>query len=134
MTCSSGRLPTAPSLCILGWVKCREHISLLVILCTIVYVTNKAHLSLIIIIIIRFLRGERRLNHSLPPSIPSWDLSLALRALQPGPFEPLQTVDLKFLSMKTLFLLALALSREQGTCMHFRSTIHALSLCRLTSR
>ncbi len=27
----------------LGWVKCREHISLLIILCIIVYVTNKAH-------------------------------------------------------------------------------------------
>ncbi len=35
--------------CALGWVKCREHISLLVILCIIVYVTNKAHLSLTII-------------------------------------------------------------------------------------
>ncbi len=31
----------------LGWVKCREHISLLIILCIIVYVTNKAHPSLI---------------------------------------------------------------------------------------
>ncbi len=38
------RLPTAPSVCALGWVKCREHISLLVILCIIVYVTNKAQL------------------------------------------------------------------------------------------
>ncbi len=37
------RLPTAP----LGWVKCREHISLLIMLCIIMYVTNKAHLSLI---------------------------------------------------------------------------------------
>ncbi len=35
--------------CTLGWVKCREHISLLIILCIIVYVTNKAHLSLICI-------------------------------------------------------------------------------------
>ncbi len=43
---------TAPGVCALGWVKCREHISLLVILCIIVYVTNKAHLSIIIIIII----------------------------------------------------------------------------------
>ncbi len=34
--------------CAFGWVKCREHISLLVILCIIVYVTNIAHLSLII--------------------------------------------------------------------------------------
>ncbi len=32
---------TAPGVCALGWVKCREHISLLVILCIIVYVTNK---------------------------------------------------------------------------------------------
>ncbi len=31
--------------CTLGWVKCREHISLLIILCIIVYVTNKAHPS-----------------------------------------------------------------------------------------
>ncbi len=38
------------SKCALGWVKCREHISLLIILCIIVYVTNKAHLSLICII------------------------------------------------------------------------------------
>ncbi len=36
---------TATSVCALGWVKCREHTSLLVILCIIVYVTNKAHLS-----------------------------------------------------------------------------------------
>ncbi len=33
--------------CTLGWVKCREHISLLIILCIIVYVTSKAHPSLI---------------------------------------------------------------------------------------
>ncbi len=32
---------TAQVVCVLGWVKCREHISLLVILCIIVYVTNK---------------------------------------------------------------------------------------------
>ncbi len=32
---------TAPGVCALGWVKYREHISLLVILCIIVYVTKK---------------------------------------------------------------------------------------------
>ncbi len=51
-------LPTAPSVCALGWVKCREHISLLVILCIIVYVTNKANLSLIIITIIIIINGR----------------------------------------------------------------------------
>ncbi len=49
-----------------------------------------------------------------PPSIPSWDLSLVLRALQQGPFEPLQTVEPKFLSMKTLLLLALATIKRVG--------------------
>ncbi len=32
---------TAPGVCVLGWVKYREHISLLVILCIILYVTKK---------------------------------------------------------------------------------------------
>ncbi len=35
---------TAPSVCALGWVKCREHISLLVILCIIVHVTNNIYI------------------------------------------------------------------------------------------
>ncbi len=70
-------------------------------------------------LIIRFLRGARRLNPPQPPSIPSWDLSLVLRALQQGPFEPLQTVELKFLSMKTLLLLALASIKRVGDLQAF---------------
>ncbi len=64
--------------------------------------------------VVRFLRGARRLNPPRPPSIPSWDLSLVLRALQQGPFEPLQTVEPKFLSMKTLLLPALASIKRVG--------------------
>ncbi len=48
--CSPGAAQSACPLfqvCTLGWVKCKEHISLLIILCIIVYVTNKAHPSLI---------------------------------------------------------------------------------------
>ncbi len=59
--------------------------------------------------VVRFLRGARRLNPPRPPSIPSWDLSLVLRALQQG-----QTVEPKFLSMKTLLLLALASIKRVG--------------------
>ncbi len=47
--CSPGAAQSAAhcfQVCTLGWVKCREHISL-IILCIIVYVTNKAHPSLI---------------------------------------------------------------------------------------
>ncbi len=64
--------------------------------------------------VIRFLRGARRLNPPHTPSIPSWDLSLVLRALHYGPFEPLKTVEPKFLSMKILLLLALASIKRVG--------------------
>ncbi len=68
---------------------------------------------------IRFLRGARRLNPPRPPSLPSWDLALVLRALQIAPFEPLQSVELKFLSMKTLLLTALASIKRVGDLQAF---------------
>ncbi len=45
-------MPTAPNVCALGWVKYREHISLLVILCIIVYVTKKKKKTLDILMLI----------------------------------------------------------------------------------
>ncbi len=72
-------------------------------------------------LVIKFLRGARRLNHPRPPSIPSWDLSLVLRALQQDPFKPLQRVELKFLSMKTLLLLAYVSIKRVGN-------LHAFSV------
>ncbi|KAI2666668.1 enzymatic polyprotein [Labeo rohita] len=41
-------------------------------------------------LIIRFLRGARRLNPPQPHLIPSWDLAVVLQGLQQDPFEPLQ--------------------------------------------
>ncbi len=41
---------TAPGVCALGWVKYREHISLLVILRIIVYVTNKKNIIIIFLL------------------------------------------------------------------------------------
>ncbi len=70
-------------------------------------------------LVVRFLRGARRLNPPRPPSLPSWDLALVLRALQTAPFEPLQSVELKFLSMKTLLLTALALIKRVGDLQAF---------------
>ncbi len=84
--------------------------------------------------VVRFLRGARRLNPPRPPSIPSWDLSLVLRALQQGPFEPLQTFEPKFLSMKRCSCLHWPPLRGLGTCTHFRSTIRAYSLDRRIPR
>ncbi len=47
------------------------------------------------------------MNLSRPPLVPSWDLSIVLAGLQRGPFEPLDSVELKFLSLKTALLTAL---------------------------
>jgi hypothetical protein len=52
--------------------------------------------------------------------IPSWNLSLVFSALKSHPFEPAEEVDIKFLSYKCCFLLALASGRR-------RSEIHAFS-------
>ncbi len=70
-------------------------------------------------LVVRFLRGARRLNPPRPPSIPSWDLALVLRALQIAPFEPLQSADLRILSMKTLLLVALASIKRVGDLQAF---------------
>ncbi len=70
-------------------------------------------------LVVRFLRGARRLNPPRPPSLPSWDLALVLRALRTAPFEPLQSVELKFLSMKTLLLTALASIKRVGDLQAF---------------
>ncbi len=70
-------------------------------------------------LVVRFLRGARRLNPPRPPSLPSWDLALVPRALQTAPFEPLQSVELKFLSMKTLLLTALASIKRVGDLQAF---------------
>ncbi len=70
-------------------------------------------------LVVRFLRGARRLNPSRPHSIPSWDLALVLRALQIAPFEPLQSADLRILSMKTLLLVSLASIKRVGDLQAF---------------
>ncbi len=70
-------------------------------------------------LVVRFLRGARRLNPPRPPSLPSWDLALVLRALITAPFEPLQSVELKFLSMKTILLTALASIKRVGDLQAF---------------
>ncbi|KAI2645082.1 ORF V: Enzymatic polyprotein [Labeo rohita] len=70
-------------------------------------------------LVVRFLRGARRLNPPRPTSIPSWDLSLVLMALQRHPFEPLQSGELKILSLKTVLLSALASIKRVGDLQAF---------------
>ncbi len=70
-------------------------------------------------LVIRFLRGARRLNPPRPHLVPSWDLPSVLTALKEEPFEPLQSVELKFLSLKTVLLTALASVKRVGDLQAF---------------
>ncbi len=70
-------------------------------------------------LIVRFLRGARRLNPSRPPLMPSWDLSIVLAGLQRGPCEPLDSVELRYLSVKTALLTALTSIKRVGDLQAF---------------
>ncbi len=70
-------------------------------------------------LVVRFLRGARRLNPPRPHLVPSWDLPSVLTALKEEPFEPLQSVELKFLSLKTVLLTALASVKRVGDLQAF---------------
>ena len=62
--------------------------------------------------IIRLLKG---VFNSRPPSVkllPEWDLKVVLDALQKAPFEPLKQADLKFVTYKTIFLVAITTFRR----------------------
>ena len=60
---------------------------------------------------------ERPLQRKVAP--PQWHLSLVLQALTKPPFEPIAKCELKFLTLKTVFLVALVSGRRQ-------SELHAL--------
>ncbi len=64
--------------------------------------------------VVRFLKGARRLNPPRPLTVPTWDLPTVLRALKGPPFEPLQSMNLRSLSLKTALLLALASVKRVG--------------------
>ena len=51
-------------------------------------------------------------------NLPKWNLSVVLNELTKAPFEPMKDTDLKHLTLKTAFLLALASGKR-------RSEIHA---------
>ncbi len=59
------------------------------------------------------------MNPSRPRLVPSWDLSSVRAGLQRGPFEPLDSVELKLLSLKTALLTALTSIKRVGDLQAF---------------
>ena len=60
-------------------------------------------------VLISYLANERSPKVK---SIPSWDLGLVLLHLKGHPFEPIQKISLKLLTLKTVLLLSLASSKR----------------------
>ena len=69
----------------------------------------------------QFMKGVARLRPVSRSLVPSWDLTIVLDSLAKAPFEPLEAVDLKFLSLKTALLVALTTAKRA-------SDMHALSV------
>ena len=55
----------------------------------------------------------------ITPVLPQWDLSVVLEALSKPPYEPLREASFKHLTLKTVFLLAMASAGR-------RSELHTL--------
>ncbi len=70
-------------------------------------------------LIARFPRGARRLNPPRSYLIPSWDLSMVLLGLWRDHFEPLDSVELKHLSLKTSLLISLTSIKRVGDLQAF---------------
>ncbi len=77
-------------------------------------------------LVTRFLRGTRRLRPPVRPRMPTWDLAVVLEALSKAPFEPLEDVPWRFLTVKTVFLLAIW--RESVICRPCQWPHHVSSL------
>ena len=69
----------------------------------------------------QFIKGARRLRPGRALRAPSWDLATVLHSLTLAPYEPLDQADLKFLTQKTVFLLAICSAKRV-------SELHALSV------
>ncbi|KAL2077870.1 hypothetical protein ACEWY4_027374 [Coilia grayii] len=68
----------------------------------------------------RFMKGVRRLRPVIRLRAPTWDLTLVLKAMTGPPFEPIQSIPIRLLSIKTALLLALASAKRVGE-------VHAMS-------
>ena len=68
-------------------------------------------------ILSRLLQSFHRDRPKALRTLPPWDLRVVLQALTTSPFEPLSIVNLKFLTLKTSFLLALASGPEEMSYM-----------------
>ncbi len=62
----------------------------------------------------RFLHGVLRLRPPLRSHVPTWDLTVVLEALCRPPFEPIEEISDRHLTLKTVFLLEISSLKRVG--------------------
>ena len=67
----------------------------------------------------KFLKGAAIKYASVKTRVPAWDLPIVLKALKSSPFEPMESIDIKFVTLKTAFLLAVVSARRLGELQAF---------------
>ncbi|KAI2665262.1 ORF V: Enzymatic polyprotein [Labeo rohita] len=65
-------------------------------------------------LVTRFLRGALRLRPPVRSRVPSWDLSVVLEALCRPPFEPIEEISDRHLTIKTVLLIAITSLKRVG--------------------
>ncbi len=65
-------------------------------------------------LITRFLRGVMRLRPRVRSRVPPWDLAVVLEALCKPPFEPIEEVSERLLTLKTVLLFAISSLKRVG--------------------
>ncbi len=65
-------------------------------------------------LVTRFLRGVMRLRPQVRSRVPPWDLAVVLDALCRPPFEPIEEISDRLLTLKTVFLLAISSLKRVG--------------------
>ena len=59
-------------------------------------------------------------RYRVTPVLPQWDLGIVLEAASKPPYEPLREASLKHLTLKTVFLLAMA---SAGRCSELQALV-----------
>ena len=70
-----------------------------------------------------------------PQAPPSWDLDAVLRHLMSSAFEPLETVSLRALTKKTLFLISFAIAKRVSEIQALSKTVTSIGndlMCRIS--
>ena len=78
----------------------------------------------------QFMKGARRLRPPKAPLVASWELDVVLRSFMTPPFEPLSSLELWELSVKTAVLLAMVSAKRvrELQYMHFSTQPSCLTL------